>query len=411
MRILIAANDTRGGVQPYVALGIGLRHAGHDVGLLAPTDFAAMAADAGLVFHALSGSVEAAARELGSGMPRGGLAGMRMAAREMEGRTAGWTREARAAVEGYGLVLGGIGGMMVARTAAEAARIPFMEAQLQPVGAPTDRYPGALFANPPRWLGGLGRRLSHRATEMAVWMPFRGAVAKARRTELGLAGSLHLAGDGPVLYGFSRHVVPVPEDGPRRRVVTGWWFLDEEAWTPPAELERFLAGPEPVVSIGFGSMTGDDAAALTDLVAGAVRDAGVRAVLLSGWGGLAAVTHDRLHVARSIPHAWLFPRVAAVVHHGGAGTTGAGLRAGVPSIVVPFGVDQPFWGSRVLAVGAGPEPIARRSLTRERLAAALRQAVSDVPMREAAARIGAAIRAEDGVRAAVGAIEAAWGGG
>ena len=104
---------------------------------------------------------------------------------------------------------------------------------------------------------------------------------------------------------------------------------------------------------------------MTDLVLGAVRDAGVRAILLSGWGGLAAgVAASDVHVADALPHDRLFPRMAAVVHHGGAGTTGAGVRAGVPSLVVPFGVDQPFWGSRIAALGVGPRPIPRRRLTR-----------------------------------------------
>jgi sterol 3beta-glucosyltransferase len=213
-----------------------------------------------------------------------------------------------------------------------------------------------------------------------------------------------------VLYGFSPRVVPVPDDGPRRRIATGWWFLDGGPWTPPPDLERFLASGGPVVSIGFGSMPGDEPGALAALVTGAVHDAGVRAVVLTGWGALeGAPAADSIIAVRSVPHDWLFPRMAAVVHHGGAGTTGAGLRSGVPNIVVPFGVDQPFWGSRVHALGAGPRPIPRRALTREALAAALRQAVTDGAMRGAAARIGTEIRADDGVTTAVQAIEAAFG--
>jgi UDP:flavonoid glycosyltransferase YjiC (YdhE family) len=241
---------------------------------------------------------------------------------------------------------------------------------------------------------------------MAVWMPFRRATAHARRSVLGLDGPFRMQGDGPVLYGFSPALIPVPEGGTRRRIVTGWWFLDGGRWTPPAELERFLEGGRPVVSIGFGSMVGEDPRALGALVVGAVRDAGVRAVLLTGWGALDEVGGDDILVARSVPHDWLFARVDAVVHHGGAGTTGAGLRAGVPSVVVPFGVDQPFWGSRVHAIGAGPRPLPRRGLTRDALAMALRQATGDPAMRAAAARIGTVIRAEDGVATAVRAIEA-----
>jgi len=412
MRVLIIANDTRGGVQPYVALGAGLQAAGHDVVILAPDNAEGMARDHGLGFRALGGNVEDAARELGGGMPAGGVRGLRATAREMEGRLVEWTRAARAAMDDMDLALGGIGGMVVARAAAEAAGVPFMEAHLQPVGAPTDRYPGALFASPPAILGGLGRRLSHRATEMALWMPFKRPMAKVRSAELRLDGPFRLQGDGPILYGFSPAVVPVPDGGPRPRIVTGWWFLDAGSWTPPEELEAFLADRRrPVVSIGFGSMVGGDPAGLASLVVGAVQDAGVRAVLLTGWGGLADGPNasDDVFVATSVPHDWLFARVDAIVHHGGAGTTGAGLRAGVPNVVVPFGVDQPFWASRVRAAGAGPVPLPRGGLTRESLAGALDQAVHDQAMRDAAAALGGVIRAEDGVGSAVRAIERAFG--
>lgn len=206
-----------------------------------------------------------------------------------------------------------------------------------------------------------------------------------------------------MLYGFSRHVLQVPTEGERARHVTGYWFLPAEpTWSPPPALEAFLARGGPVVSIGFGSMASDDPQAVTELVLGAVRAAGVRAVLLSGWGGLASLPpSEDVFCADALPHDWLFPRVAATVHHGGAGTTGAALRSGVPGLVVPFTMDQPFWGSRVAALGVGPAPIPRKRLTRERLADALRRTVADEGMRRRAADLGARIRAEDGVAEAV----------
>jgi UDP:flavonoid glycosyltransferase YjiC (YdhE family) len=185
--------------------------------------------------------------------------------------------------------------------------------------------------------------------------------------------------------------------------VTGYWWLPAPAaWEPPPALAAFLAAGGRVVSVGFGSMASEDPAFVTELVLGAIRRAGVRAVILSGWGGLATRPQaDDVFVADSIPHDWLFPRVTAVVHHGGAGTTGAAIRAGVPAIVVPFGVDQPFWASRVHALGVGPTPIPRRQLTEDRLAAALRLAVTDGAMKARAADLGRAVRAEDGVGEAV----------
>jgi UDP:flavonoid glycosyltransferase YjiC (YdhE family) len=211
-----------------------------------------------------------------------------------------------------------------------------------------------------------------------------------------------------VVQGFSEHVVPHPPDWPERVHTTGYWFLDEgRDWLPPEPLERFLEAGEPPVYIGFGSMTGHDPERVTRLLLDAVRLSGRRAVLQSGWASLGsgAPLPDAVFLLDAAPHARLFPRMAAVVHHGGAGTTGEGLRAGVPTLIVPHMADQPFWGSRVAALGVGPAPIPRNRLTPERLANAIRQAATDPGMRERAVALGQRIRAQDGVGTAVALIE------
>ncbi len=408
MRITLLSMDTRGGIQPYVALGIGLARAGHEVRAIAPSDLASMFSDAGLSVTPLEGSVEEVLRGSGGAAERGPLASMRLAARELPRRIEGWTRQVLGACEGADLLTGGIGGMVVGLSVAEKLGVPFVETHLQPVGAPTDAYPGVMLAGTPRWLGSWGMRMSHHLTELAVWKPFEGAMKAARTNVLGLSGRPTAADARPVLYGFSRHVVPVPAGGPRARHVTGYWFLPAaETWSPPAALAAFLAREGPVVSIGFGSMASDDPARLSALVLGAVRRAGVRAVLLSGWGGLSSIEHDEVFCADALPHDWLFPRVAGVVHHGGAGTTGAALRAGVPALVVPFTMDQPFWGSRVAGLGVGPTPIPRARLTEAGLAEALGRLVGDEAMRTRASVLGEKIRAEDGVASAVAHLERA----
>jgi UDP:flavonoid glycosyltransferase YjiC (YdhE family) len=403
MRIAVIANDTRGGIQPYVALALGLRQAGHDVRAVAPEDFASMFVEASIPVTPLSGSVEAVVRGSGGVTERGTAASMRFLARELKPRLQAWTREALGACEGVDVLTGGVGGMVVGLSVAEKLGAPFIETHLQPIGAPTDAYPGVFLSGTPRWLGSTGMRLSHHLTELALWMPFRGAMASAREQVLGLTGRPTAADGQPVLYGFSRRVVPVPSSGDRARHVTGYWTLPESpAWKPPPALESFLAQSGPVVSVGFGSMASDDAESLTTLVLDAVRSVGARAVLVAGWGGLASnPAADDLYFAETLPYEWLFPRVSAVVHHGGAGTTGATLRAGVPAVVVPFGVDQPFWGSRVEALGVGPTPIHRARLTRDRLTAALRRTLADAAMHARAAALGELIRAEHGVAEAV----------
>ncbi len=157
-------------------------------------------------------------------------------------------------------------------------------------------------------------------------------------------------------------------------------------------------------------MTGEAGKRMSQLVVDAVQRSGVQAVLLSGWAGLGdADLPDTILRLDAAPHGWLFPRMDAVVHHGGAGTTAAALRAGTPPIIVPHMADQPFWGGRVHALGVGPKPILRPKLTADRLAHAIRQAVTDPQMAERAKHLSAQIQAEDGLGNAIAAVEDVFG--
>jgi UDP:flavonoid glycosyltransferase YjiC (YdhE family) len=207
----------------------------------------------------------------------------------------------------------------------------------------------------------------------------------------------------PYLYGFSPSVVPRPADWPPWHHISGYWFLDRDpSWTAPKPLVDFLeSGPMPI-SIGFGSMTGEEAEKLVGLAVEALQRSGQRSVLLGGWADMDNLElPDTIFQIDAVPHDWLFPRMAAVIHHGGSGTTAAGLRAGVPSVLVPFFGDQPFWGRRVHALGVGPKPIQRKSLTVSKLSEAITQAVEDEAIKHNAAALGERIRAEDGVQSAV----------
>jgi sterol 3beta-glucosyltransferase len=203
-------------------------------------------------------------------------------------------------------------------------------------------------------------------------------------------------------------VAPDPRWAPVNHL-TGYWFAEEPGeWVPPASLQAFLeSGARPVV-ITFGAMSigAQDAQQTAELVLTAVRLAGVRAVI-QGWSEILSsrALPDTIYPAGSIPHGWLLARASAIAHHGGFGTTASGLRAGIPAIVVPHILDQFYWGQRVQQCGAGPTPIPRNQLTADKLAQALRQATSDPQMRQRAAEIGAAIRAEDGLGQAAQLIE------
>jgi sterol 3beta-glucosyltransferase len=408
-RIAILSLDTRGGIQPYIALALGLQRAGHHVRMLAPASFISMIEARGVWASPLTGDIEAALRGSGGAAEKGSIASIRFARRESARHVEIWMRETLAACDGVDLLTGGIGGMLVGESVAEALDVPFIQTHLQPVCAPTTAYPGVLFPSVAPMFGAIGRRLSHAASELALWSPFASAVKAARRDVLGLKAARRGADRRlPVFYGYSTQVVPRPADWSAERQVTGYWSLPaSEDWRPSAPLTDFIASGPPPISIGFGSMSSQHAEQLTDLVISAVRQTGVRAVLLSGWGGLSPVDmRDDVFVANEVPHDWLFPQMAAVVHHGGAGTTGAACAAGVPSIVVPFTMDQPFWGARVAAIGVGPAPIPRRRLNADILADAIRNVLENGVMRARAAAVGAAIRAEDGVGAVVRAFNA-----
>jgi UDP:flavonoid glycosyltransferase YjiC (YdhE family) len=207
----------------------------------------------------------------------------------------------------------------------------------------------------------------------------------------------------PILYGFSPSVIPPPTDWPSNVHITGYWFVEEaENWQPPVALIDFLQSGPPPVYIGFGSMSNRNPEQTADLVIQALGRINQRAVLLSGWGGLQrAKVPGSIFMIDSVPHSWLFPRVAAVLHHGGASTTAAGLRAGIPSVIVPFFGDQPFWGQRITELGVGPKPIPRKKLTIERLADSVQEVITNKAMRQRADQLGKQIQAEDGIASTI----------
>jgi UDP:flavonoid glycosyltransferase YjiC (YdhE family) len=205
------------------------------------------------------------------------------------------------------------------------------------------------------------------------------------------------------MYGISPRVFEPPPDWPGHVRTTGYWFLDRPpGWQPPKQLEDFLVAGETPVYVGFGSMNSRDPQAATQLVCQALERAERRGVLITAVGDLhKAALPAHVFAADSLPHDWLFGHVSAVVHHGGAGTTAAGLRAGRPTVCVPHMGDQYFWARRVRALGAGPAFIPRKHLTVERLARAIQTATTDARIIERARVIGEQIRSEHGVTAAV----------
>jgi sterol 3beta-glucosyltransferase len=288
---------------------------------------------------------------------------------------------------------------------AERLGVPHVQALTVPMLTPTREFP--LPAMIRRDLGGPLNRASYRLVAL-LKRPYAGLIRNWRRDALGLAPRGRPPAPARTLYCYSPSLVPTPADWPPDAVATGYWVRENGAGEPvDAALERFVGAGTPPIYVGFGSSVGPDPAGLGAAVVQAVHEAGVRAVIATGWGGLGDVEGgDQTMVIERAPHRWLFPRVAAVVHHGGAGTTAAGLLAGRPTVVCPFQGDQYFWGAAVHRVGAGPEPLTVKKLRAAELAAAIRTALDDPGIRDRASELAERISREDGAGRASEQVEA-----
>lgn len=414
MRVTIIAPGSRGDIQPYLALGVGLTSAGHYVRIVTTIDHAQLVASYGLELWPIQLDVKAAlsGTKTAASIEGGGLVSSFREFADIAKR--GAELSAKVGLEasrGMDAVLTGFGGVFIGEAIASKLGIVLVQAYNVPLST-TGAYGGALF--PGLSWGSWSRRLSHRLTREAIWMLMRSSGNAARREILGFPSASLWAptgmpglAPGPVLYGYSSAVLPAMPEWGDDVEVTGYWFADEPTgWTPPPGLEAFLADGSKPVCIGFGSMSQTKPEEATRLVLDAVERSGQRAILLSGWGGLAAKEKPKtVFQSNNIPHSWLYPRMSAVVHHGGAGTTAAALRAGVPAVVVPFHGDQFYWAKLVSDLGTGPQGIARTRLTAERLAKTIDRTVNDGSMATRAADLGVRIRAENGVARAVEGIE------
>ncbi|KAG0316213.1 Sterol 3-beta-glucosyltransferase [Dissophora globulifera] len=304
---------------------------------------------------------------------------------------------------------------------AEALDIPYFRAFPFP-WTRTRAFPHP-FAVSERNFGGGYNYMTHAIIEQVFWKGISGQINKWRRRQLSLPPTSLEKMEGhraPSLYSWSPSILPAPMDWHSWIHVTGYWFLDnpDPDWTPPEELKEFLdADPEnKPVYIGFGSMVVSDPERMTKTIIDAVVKSGVRAIISKGWSdkkstdkdgsivveqntrGKEILYPDSVYMLKSVPHDWLFPRLAGVVHHGGAGTTAAGLRAGVPTVIKPYFGDQYFWAQRVEETGVG---VWCHDLTVKKLSAALKTITTDPKIIKKSQVIGERIRAEDGVGKAI----------
>jgi UDP:flavonoid glycosyltransferase YjiC (YdhE family) len=417
LRINLLTFGTRGDVQPALALGLGLEQAGFDVQIVAFEEFRSFIEEYGLAFIPLDADLQdLLTRTTGDRMFRG--TGAFELIKLFRVMIASMFTELLTKSQGCDLLISNPATAMVAESIAEKLEIPNIETTVFP-GWPTRDFPSFFGPWPtdwgsPRngflgWVTGELNRFSYRPVNWMVWLGIRPIIGRCREEILDLPRKKPKSGATeapPVLAGFSQHVLPVPPDWPENIHLTGYWFLETPAYEPPSSLLNFLDAGSPPVYVGFGSMPSEDPEKMTELVLKALKMTDQRGILHTGHQalghGMAKLPPESsAYFVDSIPHDWLMPQTAAVVHHGGAGTTAAGIRAGVPSILIPLGADQRLWAFRVEQLGVGPKAIPRAKLTAEKLAAAIQEAVTDEGIHQRASELGNKIGEEDGVKKAV----------
>ncbi len=408
MRVLVAAMGSRGDVQPALALALALQRAGHDPLVCAPPDFEAWAGEMGLAFVSSGASIEA---ELQRHKDKMGANPLRLgrAIREiMLQHAPTMMQRTLAAARGADAIVGA--NQFMARSVAESMAIPFVGVIYQPTLIRSSHHPPiiARWQSAPHWVN---RALWWASDRMSTRIFIEPINVERRRLGLAPVDSFerHILAGVPYLLACDPVVVPAPPDWAHLDITTtGPWFYDDPA-PLDGEVSAFLdAGPPPVY-VGFGSMVSGDAAAATRAIIAGAGANGRRVLLSKGWAGLgeAGLPPSVMAVHGPMPHAKLFPRVAAVVHHGGAGTTASALRAGAPQVIVPHIMDQFYYAHRLELLGLAPAAIPVRRLCASRLARAIDAALAlpPQPRLEAARRLAAGDGLQKAVREIVARVE------
>jgi sterol 3beta-glucosyltransferase len=409
MRIAILTYGSQGDVEPFVALGHRFCRAGHQVRLAAPAAYQTRFDLKGIDLIPLPGDPGQLVQDLVDTAGTNRIQMFQSMAKFVIPLAVQVFGEAKKACQGVDVILHSFLLTSTGIGLGKELDIPTFSAQLFPVFSPTSEFPAPTFPDLP--LGGGYRRLTHELVSLTFKWGSRFLYQRVRRKNPhlpqltdwipGVLGNENV----PILYGFSSHVVPKPSDWQHLAHLTGYWIPEEEHEREPArEIVDFLAaGPAPI-TIAFGSTKTKRLSEIKHKVLSTVTERNQRCILVTGETDPTYPASDVLQVDY-VPYSWLFPRSAAVIHHGGAGTTARGLMAGIPNIILPFTSDQPFWGRQVHSLGAGPKPIPAKNPSLKDLNLALDQALNNQEMKGKAKRIANLLREEDGTTQALRIIE------
>ena len=404
MRILLAPHGTRGDVQPMLALAIALRARGHGVVFAAPTNFVSWIREYG--FDAESDGIDV---EVLLQSPDTDLQSLRWQTRYLSHITPRLFESVARVSEGCDLIVGA-GVQLAAASVAEWREVPYASVAFCPCATPSSATPppNVRTQTLPRWIN----RLLWQAGGPIADLALRGPINRGRAT-LGLD-----ALDSPMSQLFRERTIlaadrdlgPLPDDAPESAVGTDAWVLDQPGVLDP-RVDAFLGLDPAPIYIGFGSMVAQRVPELAAQAIAAVRALGRGAIVAGGWASLARhiIEADDVLTIGSVPHPLVFPRVAAAIHHGGAGTTTAAARAGVPQVLLPHILDQYYWAHRVEALRLGPRALPVELVTADVLSDRISRAVNDPRIRERVATFAPAIAARNGVTAAAGHLEALAG--
>jgi UDP:flavonoid glycosyltransferase YjiC (YdhE family) len=412
MKISLLTIGTRGDIQPFIALGLGLQETGYRVEIVTHAIFESWIRSYGFDFAVIEGNPqEFIASEEGKKILESGknpLEFVRLFAESISPFVNSLMADIWRVCQSTDIIVAH-SILFWTYDLAKKLDIPYFLASFTPL-TPTFDYPVSL-AN--KSLGSLFNYLSYPLASFVLWQIFRSPVNRYLKTNLGLSPRsiwrsplIEIEQNSSILYAYSSSVLPRGRNWSDNIYITGYWFLEfKQDWIIPEDLIDFLNDGSPPVYVGFGSMSDRDPQATIETVLAALAKTNQRGIIATGWGGIDDFNlPSSVFKIDSVPHDWLFPQCAVVVHHGGAGTTAAGMKAGVPSIIVPFFSDQPFWGYRIFDLGAGTEPILQSKLTVDKLSAAIDRAVKDGQMQTSAQRVGNQISSEDGVKKAVTVI-------
>ncbi|KST64418.1 glycosyltransferase [Mastigocoleus testarum] len=408
MQITILTLGSRGDVQPFIALGIGLHKAGHQIKIASPANFESEIRSHGLEFALISGNPE---EDIKSPQAQALLRTknpidfVRRMGDLLKPVMEDVLLDSWQACQGTDAIIGG-GFPFWGFDIAEKLSIPFYYAYLTP-SYPTMAFPHALTPPKLEKLGGIYNRFTYTLLHQMFWLLFRQSINQFRNNILNLPpksiwqNPFVRMENAKVTYtiGCSPFVTPKPANWSNRAHLTGYWFLDtSDSFIPPTDLVEFLKAGSPPVYIGFGSMAGEKAQKISEIALAALAKTQQRGIFLSGWGGIKnSDLPNTVFQIDNIPHSWLFPQMACIVHHGGAGTTAATFRAGVPGVIIPFFGDQPFWAYQAVKLGVSPAMIDRKNLTVDSLTRAITNAIENESIQKRAAVLGEKIRSEDGI--------------